>query len=41
MTEDGGDSGGHGELEVLEVDPHGPGHQLGLLGCRHQVYGEL
>ena len=36
-----GHSGGHGELEVLQVDPHGPRHQLGLLGCRHQVDWEL
>ena len=41
MAEHRGHSGGHGELEVLEVDPHGSSHQLGLLGCRHQVDWEL
>ena len=41
MAEHGGHSAGHGELEVLEVDPHGAGHQLGLLGGRHQVDWEL
>ena len=41
MTEDRGDTGGHGELEVLQVDPHGSRHQLSLLGGRHQVDREL
>lgn len=41
VTEHRGHSAGHGELEVLQVDPHGPRHQLGLLGCRHQVDWEL
>ena len=30
-----------GEPEVLEVDPHGPGRQLGLLGRGHEVDREL
>ena len=41
MTEHGGNSGGEGELEVLEVDPHWPRHQLGLLRSRHEVDWEL
>ena len=41
VTEHGGNSGGEGELEVLEVDPHWPRHKLRLLRRRHEVYWEL
>ena len=41
VTEHGGNSGGEGELEVLEVDPYWPRHQLRLLRSRHKVYWEL
>ena len=41
VTEHWGDSGGDGELEVLQVDPHGSRHQPGLLGCRDEVDWEL
>ena len=30
-----------GEPQVLEVDPHGPGRELGLLGRGHEVDREL
>ena len=41
VTEDRGNSGAHGELQVLQVDLHGPRRQLCLLGGRHQVNSEL
>ena len=40
MTEDRRNSRAEGELEVLEVDPHRAGRQLGLLGGGDQVDGE-
>ena len=41
VAEDRGNSGAHGELQVLQVDLHGPRRQLCLLGGRHQVNSEL
>ena len=41
MDEDGRHALGQGEPQVLEVDPHGPGAQSGLLGGRDKVYWEL
>ena len=41
MHQGGGQSRHQGEPQVLEVDPHGPRRELGLLGRGHQVDGEL
>ena len=40
MTEDRRNTRAQGELEVLQVDPHRPGGQLGLLGRGDEVDGE-
>ena len=41
MDEDRRHALGQGEPQVLEMDPHGPGAQPGLLRGRDQVHGEL
>ena len=41
MEKSGGDALGQREPQVLEVNPHGPGGELGLLGRGDKVDGKL